>query len=1391
MSSPGGVEEDESRAVSLEMVERCMERSPLDEGASLVSRIFLSYLDPVLSSKRKVSLEDLGAPRATDEASNVEERFVKTWAKYKPRVLRAQFGATKGRLGFAIFLYCVESLMQIVPVISLRLIVGHYEESERQTRATLWALVGLLWLGPTIGSLARAQYDVTMIHAGQQMIAAAAVAIYRKSLRLCPSARADYSSGKIVNLFTNDTFAIQQLLLFAGVLIAGPVQIVVVLYLLYQLVGDAVWVGLAFIVACLPLNIAIFLPYLMLQKKFLSAADARVKLANEVLAGIRIIKYLAWEKPFAKLIGQARKNEAKILWKQTAIISTGFGLVVLGAPLLQPVIIFTFYTRAMGRDLDASTAFSTIALFNILRIPLAFLPFAAIQFLSYLVSARRIANFLTQRELDMDTREAPEDSSDAISLNGSFSWHVDTPDDEDDDGEKKKKKAPKERRRRRKRPSSADSASPTKKEEEEKQRDTVAVRDVSINVPSGTLVAIVGPVGAGKSSLLSAILSEMEPVFVSDEKKAGVDTEADGEKSVVTTQRLDPVASWARLRGDVCYAPQEAWIANATLRDNVLFGEAFDAARFDTVVRACSLVDDIEALPGGADCEIGEKGINLSGGQKARISLARCAYSSASVVVLDAPLSAVDAHVAARLVEDCICGEVFAGRTRILVTHDVSLLPRCDSVVVVGDGRIVARGTYDELSAEGVDMGDIVARGTEEDSASHASSDVAVSAFSTGNKSESSLLFPRSKKDDKKKDETLTRRRIKAAESTKNSVAEGKLTTDESIALGRVRSSVWQYFIVNGRWQVFALAIFVLFAGKASELAGQFYLARWSSNRDDPSNAEVDKFAQTYLFYTLGGVFALVARALLLAAHRLRSANTMHARLLERVLACPVSFFDVTPLGRILNRFSADMLTIDTELARSFGEFVGTASILASSVVAVAVATRGVFLALAVPLVFVYRSIDRRFRATSTSVARLVKLCKSPVISDFSETLSGAMTIRAFAGAEARVVARLKARLNALAAAVVTEQTLYDWLAVRLDQLAAVSSAFVAAVAVGTDCAFIPASWLGLALAACIEAQALLKNVVRLSAVVGSNMSSVERLEIYDRTLPREEIESTRDDDDDRRGRGGGSAKKSGVQQLFAPTNGTVVFKDVEMSYRDGPRVLKGVSFDVPGHSSLGICGRTGSGKSSIAACLFRIVPIAGGSIRIDGVDIQTLGLSALRRALFIIPQDPILFTSSLRKNLDPFDDFEDDEDVWNALTLAGLAPLVRGLPDQLEYLVQEGGSNFSVGQRQLICVARALVRKPKILVLDEATASIDNKTDADIQEVLRQQFKDATTLTIAHRLHTIIDSDAVLVLDDGLVVEHGPPDQLLADSQGAFRALYDASNSANNNNTTHTSQQH
>eukprot|EP00546_Thalassionema_frauenfeldii_P010811 CAMPEP_0178930692 /NCGR_PEP_ID=MMETSP0786-20121207/21420_1 /TAXON_ID=186022 /ORGANISM="Thalassionema frauenfeldii, Strain CCMP 1798" /LENGTH=1417 /DNA_ID=CAMNT_0020607335 /DNA_START=51 /DNA_END=4304 /DNA_ORIENTATION=- len=1385
--------------------------SSLEDRAGLLSRWMLFYLSPLLrvGANKVLDADDIGVPSKEDKADHAYTISTEAWheqskkceiknsemqKKYeeklaacsteeqkkkvkKPKMKDASVASAlftafgPWRIIWSIFLYVISALLGFVPVLILNDLVKFFESgdsiSDAKTFVNPWIEVVGLAIVPLLVSLLQTRNQVIMSHCAVFVRTAVSTMLYRKSLRVSSAARAKTSTGQVVNMMSNDTAQLQRFLQFGGMTLVAPIQIIISLVLIFRQVGNATWVGVGFMVFLAPINVVIFSVVSKMRLKALKHSDLRVKMVNEILNGIRIIKFYAWEKPFRKEVGKLRETEMKALTRLSYVSAVGFSLILLSAPIIQPILVFAAYVNIQDKPLDAATAFTTVALFNIMRFPFAFLPMGMLQYIQSMISLRRLERYLALPELHDYVFEPTDDDNSGVSKesgsitikDGTFSWmDPDGPEIRPIQDEPKKKKKKRERSRSLSRSqssrqkegeksddeSSAGSVSSSLQQsilenidqEKSESSPVLTLTDISCTIESKSLVAVVGPVGSGKSSMLSAILGEMESI---------------------NDSKVYVARNGAERDNFVSYAAQTPWVVNDTLRGNIVFGRDFNQERYDRIIESCALLDDLAALPAGDMTEIGERGINLSGGQKARISLARSLYSSdTKVLLMDDPLSAVDAHVADHLFTNAITGDVSKGLTRVLVTHHVHLLSRCDKVIVMKNGRIEHQGKYEDLVNQGVDFAGAVDVSKVQDA---------------GKETEGSLVEENETNEKEgEREETLLEQKQKAALKEKGK----KLVSEEEREEGSVAGSAYIHYARAGGWIYASATIIIQGLGRAAEIMSSFWLSTWAfqalNQGGTMTASETNYYLGIYAAFGLLGVLGLTLRSIAMAIHRLGASKKLHEDLTNRILRAPVAFFDVTPVGRVLNRFSADMDKIDLNLTQSLGQACSTVFNVLGAVGAIVAATKGTFLVPLIPLGYLYYKVQKWFRKTSTELQRVNSVANSPIFADFSQTLSGTSTIRAF-GAENRFFKNCQHSFDTMNASYVLVQLTNSWLGVRLDLLGGFIGAFIGGVAVATKSAeFIPAGWLGLALSYAVEVTQFLKHGVRMIATIEAEMNSVERVLYYSTQIEEESPEEVPEKD---------------PPKGTWPTSGQIDIKNVSMRYRDGPLVLKNLSLSVRGGEKIGVVGRTGSGKSSLMVVLFRISEIEqdGGQIVIDNVDVGKIGTSSLRLNLSIIPQDPVMFSNTVRYNLDPFGTATDDE-LWEVLKKVQLAEVIALLPKGLEEEVSEGGENFSQGQRQLLCIARSLLRNPKILIMDEATASIDNTTDAMIQSMIRENFADATVLTIAHRLNTIMDSDRILVLDDGEIAEFDTPSNLLSKQNGVFRSLVDKNKAAHGNSS-------
>lgn len=755
----------------------------------------------------------------------------------------------------------------------------------------------------------------------------------------------------------------------------------------------------------------------------------------------------------------------------------------------------------------------------------------------------------------------------------------------------------------------------------------------------------------------------------------------------------------------------------------------------------------------------------------------------------------MDAHVGEHIFEKGI-RTALAGKTRLLVTHQVHVLSRCDKVIVVDAGYIRAVGSYSSVmehvaqSSMSVVEGPDAAQNNASETENAPKSDVTVPISSEVDAS-SSPVRERARSRSRSRtasDVTAAAVVLQGLEATSTLEAgeekvvkddsdvsnkQGRhLITEEEKAEGFVDLKVYDYYLRAGGYGklIFITVVSLAFGGLF--VYSSFWLAAWGAASTDAVNEGNPLTIRENLVY-LGNFAWLqlswsVASGLreytILIRHGIEASRRLHQRLLDSVLAASVSFFDVTPVGRIINRFSADINALEDRVSKDFSFAHGLVIGLLGTLSLIAVATRGTILILLVPLAVVYYKVQYYFRHGLTQMQRLEMMSKSPKITNLKDAISGGTSIRVYKEEE-QFIRMMESSVddNSLASVLLNES--FVWLNIRLDTMGSLVSCFIGGLAVGAS-SIIPPDYIAMGLQNAFTIPVILKFIVSAMTSMEASMSSVERLKHYTETLPREEPNLA------------GSETEFENPSENWPEKGEVVFDSVSMAYRDGPLVLKDLSLRVGSQEKVGIVGRTGSGKSSLMVALYRFENLRGGRVLIDNVDTSKVRLNLLRNKLGIIPQDPIVFSTNVRFNLDPFGQHTDTE-LWEVLREVNMEEAITSLPLKLDEKVAEGGENFSLGQRQLICIARALLRKPKVLVLDEATASVDNATDELIQKMVRERFRDVTVLTIAHRLHTVIDSDKIAVLSDGRLVEHAPPHQLLQMSGGIFADMWAKHNAA------------
>ncbi|KAM4531012.1 multidrug resistance-associated protein 1 isoform 2-T2 [Odontesthes bonariensis] len=1170
----------------------------------------------------------------------------------------------------------IQDILMFVGPEILRLLIQFVNDSS----APSWQgyfYTALLFICTCVQSLILQRYFHVCFVSGMRLRTAIIGAVYRKALVISSSARRTSTVGEIVNLMSVDAQRFMDLIAYINMIWSAPLQVVLALYFLWQNLGPSVLAGVAVMVLMVPINAVIAMKTKTYQVAQMKSKDSRIKLMNEMLNGIKVLKLYAWELAFQGKVSEIRESELRVL-KKAAYLGAMSTFTWVCAPFLVALSTFSVYVLIDERNvLDAQKAFVSLALFNILRFPLNMLPMVISSMVQASVSLKRLRVFLSHEELQEDSvnHKAVAGSQYSISIvDGVFSW--------------------------------SRTESPT-------------LKRLNVCIPEGSLVAVVGHVGSGKSSLLSALLGEM-----------------------------DKMEGTVTVKGSVAYVSQQAWIQNSTLKNNIMFGQERREAWYQSVVDVCALRPDLEILPAGDETEIGEKGVNLSGGQKQRVSLARAVYCDRAIYLLDDPLSAVDAHVGKHIFDHVIGPQgLLKDKTRVLVTHGLSYLPQTDLILVMVEGEITEVGSYQELMVKEGAFAEFQRTYATVDQSDNNESVPKSGIEAIENGSVATLVGPGSNSVSKvvptvKGDEEEQSNKAKSSEV-------GKLTEADKARTGKVKLSVFWAYVKAIGVLLSCISLLLFLVHHLVSLFSNYWLSLWT---DDPvvNGTQPNRLMRLGVYGAFGlsqGV-AVFCYSLSMSFGGILASRYLHQCMLYDVLRSPMSFFERTPSGNLVNRFAKEMDTIDSVIPSIIKMFMGSMFSVLGACVIILIATP--LVAIIIPFLGLFYVLVQRFYvASSRQLKRLESVSRSPIYTHFNETLLGTSVIRAF-GEQERFIHESDQRVDHNQKAYFPSIIANRWLAVRLEFVGNCIVSFAALFAVVARESLSPGI-MGLSISYALQLTASLTWLVRMSSDVETNIVAVEKVKEYSDTEKEAEWKH----------------EPSCIPPGW-PTEGCIDMRGFGLRYRhDLDLAIRNITITINGGEKVGIVGRTGAGKSSLTLGLFRIIEAAEGQILIDGVNIAKLGLHDLRSRITIIPQDPVLFSGSLRMNLDPFDSYSDEE-VWRALEFSHLKSFVSGLPDKLSHECSEGGENLSVGQRQLLCLARALLRKTKILVLDEATAAVDMETDNLIQSTIRSQFEDCTVLTIAHRLNTIMDYTRVLVLEKGKLAEFDAPSNLIT-QRGAF----------------------
>ncbi|GAN05655.1 multidrug resistance-associated ABC transporter [Mucor ambiguus] len=1260
--------------------------------ASIYSFLYFSWVTPLIHlayKNKKLTDEDLPTLPPLFRGHNLYHLFGKTrgnsllrriYLMHRKEVVVQIALATLLSLSYFAPAYFVNRLLTLIQDMD-----GQSEDASVREGFVIVACLGatVLVSGLVMGQL----WYIATSSVESRVRAMLSIEIYRKTLRRCDLAVASSqvkdeeendkgsSTGTIVNLMSTDTARISEFSEWWFAFIEISTELAIGIYFLYQLLGKSCFLGLLVMVVVLPLNHYNAKMYTRTQDRLMEARDRRVSLMNEVLQGIRQIKFFAWEKKWEQRVMDARQVELHHLGI-TYLSGVLFNFLWQGSPSLVTLISFYSFCKLEEKELTAPIAFTAIAVFNELRFAINALPEVFVDMFQALISVRRIETYLNEEEI-----EPPLIQNDTMIgfKNATLGWSM---------------------------------HSYTKLGTDENITG-FTLKDLSIEFPPNELSLITGATGSGKTLMMLGLLGEATVLKGTAHcpRQAVVDTVSD---DFVTSKDIDP-KDWL-LPYALAYASQTAWLQNASIRDNILFGLPCVESRYRETLTACALDKDLEILEDGDQTEIGEKGITLSGGQKARVSLARAVYSRAQNVLMDDVLSAVDAHTAKHLYEKCLLGPLMKERTRILITHHVRLCAKGSGYLVhVDGGHANLVGTPNELRQNGQ----------------------LASIFESEEKQ-----VAQDAEEEKVVEDALP------AVANKNLKKPRVLVEEETRATGVVKARLYKLYVrmVGGPFFWFIM-IALIIGARGLDVAGSWWLKQWSQSYETKQRSlliqqyqqamteeqgdRLNYYLGFYCLINLFGVIVGTARFAVVYWGVLDANKVLYAQLLHRMLRAPLRFFDTTPVGRILNRFSKDFETIDSNIPNHFLNFVIQWVIIASSIITVSCVLPTFLLPmLAVALVNIY--LGMMFVSASRELKRMESVSRSPLFSHFTETIVGVATIRAF-GATRQFLQDMLTYIDTNTRPFYYQWLINRWVSIRFAFSGALINMFTGGIIL-LSIDTINAPLAGFCLSFVLLFTDQMFYGIRRYTSLEMSFNAVERVVEF------MEIDQ----------------EAPAITQVRPPqewpTRGKIDVKDLEIKYAAdlGP-VLKGISFSVKPQEKIGIVGRTGSGKSTLALSFFRFVEASQGSIVIDDIDIKDLGTEDLRSNLTIIPQDPTLFSGSLRSNMDPFDQFT-DQDIFTALRRAHLLPTEEGdnnvetvasdstlnkvnanVFKDLTTNVTESGKNFSQGQRQLLCLARALLKRSRIVLMDEATASVDFETDRAIQKAIATEFVDSTILCIAH----------------------------------------------------------
>ncbi|KAM3727270.1 Multidrug resistance-associated protein [Dirofilaria immitis] len=1134
------------------------------------------------------------------------------------------------------------------------------------------------------------------------------------------------TGAEVINIFANDGQRLLDAVSFVPLVLVGPLVLIAGIIYLLVLIGPWSLLGILTFLIFDALQFVLGKTLVRFRASAIQKTEKRINLIGEIIRCIRLIKMNAWEESFTNKIKEMRRNEKIDLRKAGLAQSL---TIALGSVVPVVAAVFTFLGFILsGGNLVAADAFTTITVFFIMMFAIRMIPYGSRYCAEAFAALKRIQELLLYPEYDQQIPFC-QDANIAVQFrNTTFLWDNKSQANEITSNLEE-----------------SNERSPVVANEQSSCDSLVALKNITLDVRKKELLGICGPVGSGKTALLSSIIGHLP--------------QNNGSLNV---------------SGPTAFVTQTPWILNRTVQSNILFGLPMNTSRYYKAITVCELTKDLETMKAGDQTEIGERGVTISGGQKARISLARALFANCNLYLLDDIFASLDRQIADRIFKHAVL-EMLANKTVLMVTTDIQRLSKCDRVCYMEGGEIKAVGTHDEL----LEKCEAYALYCE-----HSLYSDEIKSMSEFTEEQRELGDDFVKIDTLDKTENFLKPGLKTSNEFQTSASmmdvtklddDGQLVMDEeNFGSSTVSWAVYKRYIdaTSSRW-IWIILLLAFVGNVVASIFSTAWLSQWLKhghsqqivNTSGELSVELISIAKseyTNYYATIYGFSIIILfvsgflKALIFVHVSLNAASQLHSRMFDNVIHGTVQFFDTTPSGRILNRFSKDMDEIDVKLPFTAEVFLQNSLTCMGYLIMIA----WVFPSFLIPCIFlfcVFAVFVLCFRAGITSFKRFENISRSPLFDHISASMEGIQTIHSLGQSE-EFIEILKNKLDLNSGAMFMYQSAMRWLAVWLDLLVVAITFIVALLIVLLTGSIAPAD-AGMALVFALQMSGIFQFAVRTQTELEAKMTCVERVTYYSDHIKSED------------GWNNGIGDSSRNDSF---PNGCIVFRGVSLRYRpDLPLALDDVNFRIEPKEKIGIIGRTGSGKTSLCNALYRLYPLTSGSIEIDGINIACIGLYRLRRAMAVIPQDPTLFVGTIRFNIDPNNEFTDDQ-IWMSLEKTYLKDMVSSLDRKLDSPVTEGGRNLSVGERQLFCMARALLRQVRIVVLDEATGSLDNATDRHIQKCLREAFVGCTVMIIAHRLENVLGLDKILHMKQGKIVKYDTIQNLIRDQNHPLRRLLD-----------------